>query len=127
MTDGRLEALRQIEAVALEIFGDDGPSGASVAEQIKRYVQELCHIIAAEAVHQLPDAPACEWDAPRSKDLAPLAAEAKQALQMQQALESCAVTGDNAASLLYKFEQYLESVLAGRVAQGRPPIVSVGS
>jgi hypothetical protein len=91
--------LAEIERAALEVFGGKTDEEQKVAAQIKQYVEELSAILEAES----SDAPS---------------ADAQWAIQSSQA------TDDNVASLLYKFEQYLESVLAGRVARGRPPMAT---
>ena len=100
MGNSRVEMLAEIGRAALEAFGGATKEEQIAADRIKEYVQELSAILEAEAA-----------------DTEQAGQEGKSKWKM-----SSKATDDNAASLLYKFELYLESVLVGRVARGRPPM-----
>lgn len=95
------DGLARLRRVALETFVDlPGDRDQNVSQIIEDYVRELrLNLELALAEHDHGDEELGE--------------------AQETARATCEATGDNIVTLLYKFEDYLESVLAGRLALGR--------
>ncbi len=94
------EGLERLRLAALETFADvPDDRGKKVSEAIEDYVRELR--LNLELV------------------LNEEATAAEVGAEKQRARATCEATGDNILTLLYKFEDYLESVLVSRLARGR--------
>lgn len=100
--DGSLfEGLARLRSVALETFVDlPDDRGKKVSEAIEGYIRELRLNLELALTHEEVN-------------------EQELGEEQQKARATCEATGDNVVTLLYKFEDYLESVMAGRLALGR--------
>lgn len=102
MTDDTslFEGLERLRLAALETFADlPDERVKKVSEAIEDYIREL----------------RLNLELVLNED----AATADMGADQQRARATCEATGDNLLTLLYKFEEYLESVLVSRLAGGR--------
>lgn len=87
----RSEALERVRLAALDAFPDP-----EIARTVEWYVREL------------------------SYKMRPSAMDTPLDMAARRAAATCEATGDTALTLLCKLEDYLESVLAGRLASRKP-------